>query len=93
MAQLPYMYLHQFRRGHALYGLKQASTMAEYKAASMNLMHSNIGTTDGIYAVLSTGDVKELIGRLGQNIDQGDGLSDAAIDKLAVLLKHEYVIS
>jgi site-specific recombinase XerC len=86
MANLPYMHPHLFRHGHALYGLKSANTMAEYKAVSMNLMHSNIGTTDGIYAVLSSDDMKELIGHLGQNIDERGSVPSAVVDQLAAVL-------
>ena len=48
--------------------------------------HSNIGMTDGIYTVLSTDEVKEFIGRLGQNIVNQGNVSSAAVDKLAAML-------
>jgi integrase len=86
MAEVPYMHPHLFRHGHAVYGLKNANTMAEYKAVSMNLMHSNIGITDGIYAELPGEDVKETIRRLGQNANGADRVSSVAIDQLATLL-------
>ena len=86
MAGLPNMHPHLFRHGHALYGLKNAKTMAEYKAVSMNLMHSNIGITDGIYAMLPSEDVKETIRQLGQNADKADSVSSVAIDQLATVL-------
>ena len=86
MAELPYMHPHLFRHGHALYGLKLAHTMAEYKAVSMNLMHSHIGITDGIYAMLSDDDLKETIGRLGQQVSDAGNVSREAIDQLAILL-------
>jgi len=86
MADLPYMHPHLFRHGHALYGLKNANTMAEYKAVSMNLMHSNIGITDGIYAMLPSEDLKETIGRLGHNANGADSVSSFAVDQLATML-------
>ena len=51
-AGLEYKSAHKFRHGHAVYGLQHAQTMADYKAVSMNLMHEDIRTTDGIYACL-----------------------------------------
>ena len=86
MAGMPYMHPHLFRHGHAVYGLKNANTMAEYKAVSMNLMHSNIGITDGIYAALPSDDVKEIIGRLGQNVSGTISVSSVNIDQLATML-------
>jgi predicted nuclease of predicted toxin-antitoxin system len=43
-----------------------AKEIADLKAVSMNLMHSSIGITDSIYAVLSDSDMQERIARLGQ---------------------------
>jgi len=63
-AGLEYKSAHKFRHGHAVYGLQHASTMADYKAVSMNLMHEDIRTTDGIYAVLVTDEVKTRIAGL-----------------------------
>jgi len=39
--------------------------LADLKAVSQNLMHSNISTTDGIYAVLSEDDLAARIRSLG----------------------------
>jgi hypothetical protein len=86
MAGVPYMHPHLFRHGHAVYGLKNANTMAEYKAVSMNLMHSNIGITDGIYAALPGDDVKKAIGQLGQNASGAISVSSVTIDQLATIL-------
>src|SRR5450759_537996 len=36
-------------------------TMADYKAVSMNLMHTDIRVTDGIYAPLASDDVQRRI--------------------------------
>ena len=65
---LPPMSAHKFRHGHAVYGLKQAREVSDLKAISMNLMHSSIGITDSIYAVLSDKDMQERIARLGQAV-------------------------
>ncbi len=58
---------HKFRHGHATYGLKQAKDIGDLKAVSQNLMHANIGITDGIYAILSTEDMQERIASLGKS--------------------------
>jgi integrase len=61
---LPYYSPHAFRHGHAVYTLKRAKTVKALKAASQNLMHSSLKTTDGIYAILDDLDVAEEISSL-----------------------------
>lgn len=63
-AGVPYLSAHKFRHGHAVYGLKRAQTVAQMKAISQNLMHSNMGITDGIYGKLVNDDVKNFISGL-----------------------------
>ena len=65
LAGIPYLSPHKFRHGHAVYALKQARTPAQMKAISQNLMHSNMGITDGIYGKLVNDDVREIITGLG----------------------------
>lgn len=60
-ADVPYMSPHKFRHGHAVYALKKAKTVAQLKAISQNLMHSNMGITDGIYGRLVNDDVRDII--------------------------------
>lgn len=86
MAGRPYMHPHLFRHGHALYGLMHAASPAEFKAVSMNLMHSNMGITDGIYGILPITDVKALLETLGLNVKGSDLIPSEAIDQLAVQL-------
>jgi integrase len=86
LAGLPYMHPHLFRHGHALYGLKQATTLEEFKAVSMNLMHANMGITDGVYGMLSATDVKTVRERLGQTTQEADPISTIVLDQLAVQL-------
>lgn len=86
LAGLPYMHPHLFRHGHALYGLKHAATLEEFKAVSMNLMHANMGITDGVYGMLSATDVKAMLERLGQTTKRVDPISTIALDQLASLL-------
>ena len=64
---LPYKSAHKFRHGHAVFGLLHADSPADYKAVSMNLMHSDIKVTDSIYAILPDQDVKARIARLASN--------------------------
>ena len=64
---LPYHSPHKFRHGFAVYGIKQAQDMADFKAVSMNLMHSNMSITDGIYSILSQQDMGERIANLGND--------------------------
>lgn len=64
---LPYHSPHKFRHGFAVYALKQAQNMADFKAVSMNLMHSNMSITDGIYSILSEQDVSSRISSLGNS--------------------------
>jgi site-specific recombinase XerC len=63
---LPYRAPHQFRHGHAVYALKQAQDVADLKAVSMNLMHSNLSITDGVYGIMSQQDISKRIQGLGK---------------------------
>lgn len=60
-AGIPYRSPHKLRHGHAVYGMKRAKTMAQLKAVSQNLMHNNMGITDGIYGRLVDDDVRNII--------------------------------
>ncbi len=62
-----YKSAHKYRHGHAVYGLLHARTPADFKALSMNLMHSSTRITDETYAFLSEGDVREHILKLAGN--------------------------
>ncbi len=86
----PYMHPHLFRHGHALFGLKHILTLEEYKAVSMNLMHSSISITDAIYSVLPQDDVKAVIARLGQSNTNRSGPSREAIHQLAEMLLEQF---
>ena len=65
---LPYRSPHQFRHGHAVYALTQAQDIADLKAVSMNLMHSNLSITDGVYGVISQQDISRRIQGLGKSM-------------------------
>jgi hypothetical protein len=87
---MPYYSPHKFRYGHAVYALKQSKDIADLKAVSMNLMHSNLSITDGVYGVLSTADVGQRIAGLGMQLEakqaSQEDLADQLI-KLAMQLK------
>ncbi len=57
---------HKFRHGHTVFGLTHARDIADLKAVSKNLMHSNIGITDGIYSALSDREIQEHVRHLSQ---------------------------
>jgi len=63
-AEIEYLSPHKLRHGFAVYGLKSAKTIAQMKAISQNLMHSNMGITDGIYGKLVDDDVRDIIAGL-----------------------------
>lgn len=56
---------HKYRNGHAVWGLMHSRDMADYKALSVNLMHDDIETTDGIYVEMVSSERKSRIERLG----------------------------
>jgi len=64
---LPYHSAHKFRHGHAVYGIKNSKDIGDLKTVSMNLMHSNLSITDGVYGVLSTLEVSKRILELGNH--------------------------
>ena len=70
---------HKFRHGHGLYGLNWSRDMDDYKAVSMNLMHSDIGITDSVYAVLSDQAMQERIAHPGRGGAKGATSDVAAI--------------
>jgi len=63
---LPYHSPHKFRHGHIHYGLERAENIADFKAVSMNAMHSNMEITDTFYSVLQDEEVKNRIGKLNK---------------------------
>lgn len=63
---LPYYSPHKFRHGHIHYGLEHAENIADFKAVSMNAMHSNMEITDTFYSVLQDDEVKQRISNLNK---------------------------
>ncbi len=64
---LPYHSPHKFRHGHIHYAMSHASTIEEYKAISLNVMHSSMETTDQFYSVLNSNQVHERISSIGRH--------------------------
>lgn len=58
---LKYHSPHKFRHGHIQYGLARSKTHADYKAVSLNVMHSNIQITDQFYSNISPEEVHNRI--------------------------------
>ena len=79
---MPYHSPHKFRHGHIHYGSAHAKTIEDYKAVSMNVMHSSMKITDEFYSNLNDGEVQNRIGSLGKGIQ-----SDQESEKDLILLK------
>jgi hypothetical protein len=79
-AGLPYHSPHKFRHGHIHYGLERSKTVANYKAVSMNVLHSSMDITDETCSNLDEQDIKSRIEQLGHQTgkaanESGDVLS------------------
>lgn len=84
---LPYHSPHKFRHGHIHYGLKRSKNIADFKAVSMNVMHSTIDITDQFYSVLQDDEVKNRISTFG-NVSEVIG-EDVIIQKFRRFLEWE----
>jgi len=77
---LPYHSPHKFRHGHIHYGLEHSQNIQDYKAVSMNVMHSSMKITDEFYSSLSDGEVKQRIDSI--NAGHPDNACNESIDSL-----------
>jgi integrase len=66
---LKYHSPHKFRHGHIHYAMSHCKTIEEYKAVSLNVMHSSMEITDQFYSVLNDDQIHQRINKLGSNID------------------------
>jgi len=66
---LPYHSPHKFRHGHIQYGLTHSESIADYKAVSMNVMHSSMEITDEFYSNLKDGEIQSRISGLKKRIN------------------------
>lgn len=62
---LKYHSPHKFRHGHIQYGLAHSTSHADYKAVSMNVMHSSIQITDQFYSNITDNEIKRRIQSFG----------------------------
>jgi integrase len=63
---LKYHSFHKFRHGHIQYGLAHSKTHADFKAVSLNVMHSNIQITDQFYSNIPESEIKDRISAFGK---------------------------
>lgn len=73
---LPYRSPHKFRHGHIHYGLENAKDLEQFKAVSMNVMHSNMTITDQIYSRLKDDTVNQNIEKLGKSNSKKPSIED-----------------
>lgn len=57
---------HKIRHGFGAYGIKHAKDIKEMKAISQNMMHANMGITDGLYGKLAEDDLDDIISSFGK---------------------------
>lgn len=88
-SNLPFHSPHKFRHGYAVFGIKHFTTLAQLKALSQNLMHSNISITDGIYGMLSNIDKKELLSNFITEKPILPGGVNQKLDEIIGLLKNK----
>ncbi len=69
---LPYHSPHKFRHGHIHYGLAHAKTAADMKAVSLNVMHTDIQTTDIFYSSFKGDELKNRISSLNKSDNMED---------------------
>lgn len=83
---MPYHSPNKFRHGHVHYAMTHAKTIEDYKAISLNVMHSSMEITDQFYSVLNESQVKERINLLGKINNNPIDFSQEEIRKLKLLL-------
>ncbi len=85
---LPYKNPHAFRYGHIQFLMDRAKNVKEYKAASMNVMHETMATTDRVYSRLKGDDVKAKVIDLSTRRTE-EILRDEPVDRLRRYLEWE----
>jgi integrase len=63
---LPYRSPHKFRHGHIHWAASRATDWADYKAVSLNVMHTSTSVTDVIYSKLEGNEVRLRIASLAK---------------------------
>lgn len=64
---LKYHSPHKFRHGFIHYAMSLSKTIEDYKAVSLNVMHSSMEITDQFYSVLNDDQVRNRINQLGSS--------------------------
>ncbi len=83
---LQYHSPHKFRHGHIHYGSAHANTIEDFKAVSMNVLHSSKEITDQFYSNLNDKEIQDRISHLGNRSEQID-VSAENIDALIGVLE------
>jgi integrase len=65
-AGLKYRSPHKFRHGHIQFGLAHSKDHADYKAVSLNVMHSSIQITDQFYSNIPDSEIQGRISSFGK---------------------------
>jgi integrase len=65
-AGVAYKSPHKIRHGFGVYGVKNAKDMGQMKAISQNMMHANMGITDGLYGKLAEEDLGDIMSSFGR---------------------------
>jgi integrase len=81
---IPYKSPHKFRHGHVVYAIKRAKNLEDLKAISQNVMHANVGITDGLYGSFLSDDVHDVISGLGEPGTKTGGNGD--LEKIIKIL-------
>ena len=66
MSSLPYHSPHKFRHGHIHYGLENSKDIKDYKAVSLNVLHSSMKITDEFYSIFNDSDLQNRINSLSK---------------------------
>lgn len=69
---LPYYSPHKFKHGHVHYGLLRSKSIADYKAVSMNAMHSSMEITDEVYSILQADEIQARLDMISSGAVSGD---------------------
>ena len=83
---LPNYSPHKFRHGHVHYGMNNSRSISDYKAVSMNVMHSSMEITDEFYSVLNDNELQKRIQNLGKQLEQA-GTDEEILQKIRELLQ------
>jgi integrase len=86
IAGVKYKSPHKFRDGHTVWTYRLIKNMAGLKAVSQNLMHKDIGVTDGIYGNMDEDETHKTIAGLA-NVKMEDPTDQDLLNKVIALLQ------